>query len=245
MLFGAVLADSLLTKQQTALGEELTLIATLDNSASFKKLLEAVQDFDAVTEVKALDEQQVKDLLAPWLGGGSALLELPQVAAVVVDRELFSPPQFNLRLRRLAASLGGEVEVTDHRAHFATSLQRLEMLVRAKWLMLIALAAALGFASFFAVKSSLKAEQTTIEVLSIIGATDGSIAAYFALHGGKQVFIGGFLGLLAAAATMLVAFSAGAPSLDVWRWLAVPLVFAAFTMAVTWFSVKRLLRPPK
>lgn len=247
LLFSATLVGSMLSRQQEALGEELTLIAQGGNESAFAELLEAVRGAEAVTEVKPLDKQQVATLLEPWLGSDSDILELPQVAAVTVDRQLFSIHRLKLRLREAERAYGGEVEVTDHQAHFASSLARLRMLIGAKWLMLAALAAALGLASFFAVKSVLKAEKTTIEVLSVIGATDASIAFYFAFHGGWQVFVGGLGGLAAAAATVFFYFSAADLGVDILaadfgQWAAVPFVLAAFTGTVAWFSVIKLLR---
>lgn len=246
LLFSSELTQSLLSKQQKALGEELTLIATFKDRGEFERILEEVRGLGAATEVSSLSDKQVIELLEPWLGGASSLLQLPQVAAVKVDRQLFSLPKFKAEMAKLTEGSGERVEITDHKSHFSASLGRLEILIRISRLMMAALAIALAFAAFFAVKSSLRSEKTSIEVLAIIGATNRSIALYFALRSGLQVFFGTVAGVALAAATLWLAFfDNSAPdwqALQLWWWATVPFVLAALAMAVGWFSVLKLLK---
>ena len=219
LLFGANTADSFLSKRQLTLAEELTLIANLPASKPFGEFLAQLQKSDpAIQTATPLKRSEVAELLQPWFDTGNhkgantgankeashtskkalELVELPQVAVLTVDRNRLNLPVLQKTLTQLANKAGITAELTDHKSHFSAVLRQIQALLVAKWLMLVAMTLGLATATFLAIQSALRGEATTIEILSIIGATNRSIANYFAMVSGYQVFLGAAVGLQVA-----------------------------------------------
>lgn len=213
--------------------------------------------------------------------GASAVFVTPDEALVRLGEELGDagdaldalivnplPPTIELRLAtdRVARAGLEEVRSVAHRVAelpFAADLdwgegfvEKLEALLAGlKQVGLLAFAVALGLTLFLlgnVVRLTVYARRDEIEILRLVGATDGFIAAPFILEGAAQGVVGGIVagGLIAVAeraALPLIANNAGLPPallpqpLGV-EWLLLPVVGLAVGVVASLWATLRFLR---
>jgi cell division transport system permease protein len=162
-----------------------------------------------VTEARPLTDDELAELLRPWLGSGVERLALPLPAVIAVR---LSDPELGLDplARRLdAAAPGTLVESHDvwirRLAVLARSLQACSGLA----LLLVAAVAAAVIA--VATRAGLAARREAIEIVHGLGATDGYIAARFARRVTLLAAVGGAAGAFAALPVLLTLTSLAAP----------------------------------
>ncbi len=204
-----------------------------------------------VVDVRVLSENELSDLLRPWLGNAAqtVALPLPGVAEVrLAPGE--AEPDADVQSRLQAAVPGALLE-----GH-GLWLRRLTILARS--LQLCALAALLLVAGVaaavvaVATRAGLAARRDAIEIVHGLGATDGFIAARFANRTTVLVAIGGCLGAVLALPVLLglaglaaplsdIPDPGGLPSLPSALWVALPgLPLAA--AAIGWMTAQGTVR---
>lgn len=163
---------------------------------------ETLAGVDGVEEAAALDRKAAEDLLRPWLGDAVLPdLPLPFLVAVRLNPEA---PASALTLSRALAEAGLDASVDDHslwRGEVERSARLIALLAAAAFL---AIALAAGAAIAYATRAGLAAGRSTIETLSLNGATDARIAGLFMRRFGVMALAAGAIG--AAAAGLLVIF---------------------------------------
>ncbi|WP_347342296.1 ABC transporter permease [Brevundimonas albigilva] len=163
---------------------------------------ETLAGVDGVEEAAALDRKAAEDLLRPWLGDAVLPdLPLPFLVAVRLNPEA---PASALTLSRALAEAGLDASVDDHslwRGEVERSARLIALLAAAAFL---AIALAAGAAIAYATRAGLAAGRSTIETLSLNGATDARIAGLFMRRFGLMALAAGAIG--AAAAGLLVIF---------------------------------------
>jgi cell division transport system permease protein len=163
---------------------------------------ETLAGVDGVEEAAALDRKAAEDLLRPWLGDAVLPdLPLPFLVAVRLNPEA---PASALTLSRALAEAGLDASVDDHslwRGEVERSARLIALLAAAAFL---AIALAAGAAIAYATRAGLAAGRSTIETLSLNGATDARIAGLFMRRFGLMALAAGAIG--AATAGLLVIF---------------------------------------
>ncbi|PZU55520.1 MAG: cell division protein [Brevundimonas sp.] len=163
---------------------------------------ETLAGVDGVEEAAALDRKAAEDLLRPWLGDAVLPdLPLPFLVAVRLNPEA---PASALTLSRALAEAGLDASVDDHslwRGEVERSARLIALLAAAAFL---AIALAAGAAIAYATRAGLAAGRSTIETLSLNGATDARIAGLFMRRFGLMALAAGAIG--AAGAGLLVIF---------------------------------------
>ncbi|MEM7224850.1 MAG: cell division protein [Pseudomonadota bacterium] len=212
------------------------------------RVLEELRATQGVVQAHALDEEEIVDLLEPWLGGATESwnLPLPQVVAVELDRD--RPPD----LTALSARLG-EVEpgtaIDDHQRWLGELLD----LIRGLQILAIGVIALVALASIgaivFITRTGMAIHRPVIDLLHLIGAQDSFVAWQFQLHALKQGLRGG---VVALALTVLTLLSLGyllqradiaflpAVSLSAWEWCVLallPLLAASVAMITARITV--------
>jgi cell division transport system permease protein len=180
-----------------------------DIEAEVAKAVQIVRNARGVVSVRVFDRNESRGLLEPWLGAGLELNELPIPRLVVL--ELDSQVQVdNAALTRSLKEQVPSASLDDHRiwldrlAAMANSL--LSIMVMILILVLVATAMAVGFAT----RGAMAGNRDIVEVLHLVGATDGFIAKEFQRHFLRLGLRGGVIGVLAALATFnLFALLAG------------------------------------
>jgi cell division transport system permease protein len=182
--FAIVLADAS-RDWRGAVGVEMTIQVTpraaRDIEADSAKAASIAAAFPGVAEARAFTRQQSEELLAPWLGAGLDLSQLPTPRMIVVRRD----PEKKLDEIGLRAALDAAVpnaSLDDHGAW----MQRLDTMARVVVgaavaifvLVMIAMALAVGFAT----RGAMAGNREIIEALHFVGAADSFIARQFQFH---------------------------------------------------------------
>lgn len=157
-----------------------------------------------VESVHALSQAESEKLLEPWLGAGFDLSQLPVPRMIVV--RLGNQRQEDLAtLRAALASAVPQADLDDHRlwaARLGAMADAVVVLAAALFvLMIVAMATAIGFAT----RGAVAANREIVEVLHLVGASNGFIAREFQTHFRRLGFRGAMIGGSAAIAFFAIA----------------------------------------
>jgi cell division transport system permease protein len=256
---GALALDRALASWDRGLAGALTIELPPASDAAGSDLdrtLAAIRAAPGVTAARALGRDEVAKLLEPWLGGDlPQALALPRLIDVRVERDRLPDPA---SLAALVAAAAPGAEIDDHR----TWLGRLAALVRSAEATAVAIVLLIGGAAvltvIFTTRTGLSVHRDAIELLHLMGARDGYIAAQFDRHALRLGLAGGALGIALAVATLLLLGQAGdaasllgagtavLPRLGLSSWdyavlAALPVAAALLAMATARLTVLRAL----
>ena len=165
--------------------------------------LAAIEKQPGVESVRRLRESEMEDLLEPWLGPGGLEGDLPIPVMIEIDLS----PEAYARLDSLRAAIieaAPSARVDDNAqwlAPLAALIGSLRLLAAGLVLLMIGATAA---TVVLAARASLDTHRGTIEVLHLMGATDVQVARLFQRRIALDALFGGIVGLVAAAAILLV-----------------------------------------
>jgi len=207
----------------------------------------------AVGAVSRVPADEMKTLLAPWLGDGVLEDELP--LPVLIDAVLAADrPRHLAALRNAVTQAAPAARIDEH----GQALAPLAGLISAlKWLAL-AVVLLMGTASAAAVmlasRAALDTHRAAIDVMHLLGATDVQIARLFQRRLALDALFGGLVGLIAATIVILLigrrigslgSELIGSVSLPPLAWLlllALPLCGAGIAMLAARYTVLAALR---
>ncbi|MEJ0019351.1 MAG: FtsX-like permease family protein [Acetobacteraceae bacterium] len=162
-----------------------------------------------IAEARPLSDEELGELLRPWLGSGAERLALPLPAVIAVR---LSDP--TLETDRLARRVEGVAPGTLVESH-GVWIRRLAVLARSlqacAGLALLLVAAVAAAVIAVATRAGLSARREAIEIVHGLGATDGYIAARFAGRATLLAATGGIAGALLAFPVLLTLASIAAP----------------------------------
>ena len=163
------------------------------------KVADAAKATPGVADVKAYSRADAEKMLAPWLGEGFDLGQLPVPRLIVV--RMADGHQDDLDpLRAALAAVTPTASLDDQRVWaarldaMANGIVFFAMAILA--LMLVAMATAIAFAT----RGAVAATREIIEVLHFVGARDAFIAGEFQRHFLRLGFLAAMIGAGAAAA---------------------------------------------
>lgn len=201
----------------TQWGEELARASTLRISAPAGQMaaqteaaLRVLRQTPGVESARALTDEEQAALLEPWFGPGLPIEDLPVPRLIEIMETASGFDGDGLRLR-LQAEVPGAVldEHTRWRRPLVAAAGRLRLL---GWVAIGLITLATGAMVTLAANAALAANRQVIEVLRLVGATDGFISQAFERRFTLRTLLGAALGLipaLAAIAVMPVNGSAG------------------------------------
>jgi cell division transport system permease protein len=165
-----------------------------------------------VESARAYSKAESENLLEPWLGAGLDLSQLPVPRIIVLRLRGQQPDDDLASFRSALASAVPQAVLDDHRI-WATRLGAMAdavvVLAAALFmLMIVAMSTAIGFAT----RGAVAANREIVEVLHLVGASNGFIAKEFQGHFRRLGLRGAMIGGLAAIAS----FAAGS-ALSFWR----------------------------
>lgn len=265
MIYVAVLSVSALLVLHDAAGawrRDLTgtltiqLAASGDAEADERRVaaaLSVARSTPGVRRATAMTEDEVLDLVAPWLSSGAVAADLPLPRLIDVE----AAPGREMDTAHLVDRLRVEVPeaaVDDH----GVWLKRLVSLfyaaeVLAGFVVLLIVSVTIG-AVLAATRSGLAVQVDTIEVLHLMGAQDDDIARQFAHRAGLRTLTGGVLGLAVSLASVLGIGALAARVSDGaaiglawtgWQWTVLgglPLIMAAVAWLTAYLTVLQSLR---
>jgi cell division transport system permease protein len=157
-----------------------------------------------VESAHAYSKAESEKLLEPWLGAGIELSQLP-VPRVIVVRLRGQRPEDLATLHSALASAVPQADLDDHRI-WATRLGAMAdavviLAVALFVLMIVAMGTAIGFAT----RGAVAGNREIVEVLHLVGASNGFIAKEFQSHFRRLGLRGAMIGGLAAIASFALA----------------------------------------
>jgi cell division transport system permease protein len=162
-----------------------------------------------VAAARPLSDEELGDLLRPWLGGGAERLAIPLPAVIAVRLN-----DSSLETERLARRLNEIAPGTLVESH-GVWIRRLTVLARSlqacAGLALVLVAAVAAAVIAVATRSGLSARREAIEIVHGLGATDGYIAARFAGRATLMAATGGTVGAVLALPMLLGLANLAAP----------------------------------
>ena len=205
-----------------------------------------------VARARPVSDDEMRDLLSPWLGGTRMSDDLPLPR--LIDVHLTPGASLDMAaLQQRLVEVAPAALLDDH----GRSLAALRSLTTTIKVVSIAVIASVAFATMGTVLvvtlAGIGIHGDTIEVLHLIGADDSFVARQFTGPVLKHALIGGIIGCAAAAATLLALERIGADlgsalvfdlSLAPAHWAAlsaVPFVAAALTLVTARVTVHRAL----
>lgn len=255
-------AAAALTAQVPHPGTPLPGAASAPEETRLQRAVSILRGTPGIASVRPLTEDELSDLLRPWLGSTAESLSLPLPAVIEVHLAggslLGGAPALDLAglARRLEQAVPGTL-VESH----GIWVQRLSGLARSlqavAWAALAVVACVAAGVIAVATRAGLVARRDAIEIVHGLGATDGYIAGRFARRATALAGGGGALGALAALpvlvglAAIAAPFAGGAEpeaasglgraALPVALWLALPALPMA-TAAIGWLTAQGTVR---
>jgi len=179
------------------------------SGARVDRALTILRGMPGIASARALADNELADLLRPWLGGGAGRLGLALPAVIEVHLAGAGPDMPALAARLEATAPGASPE-----SH-GVWVRRLSVLARSleacAWAALALVAAIAAAVIAVATRAGLAARRDAIEIVHGLGATDGYIASRFAARATRMAGFGGACGALAALPVLLVLADLAAP----------------------------------
>jgi len=205
-----------------------------------------------IAGVTRLSDQELDNLLAPWLGAGNISDDLP--IPIMIDVTLADQAPVNIRaLESKLRKISPSVFLDDHKKwlkNFMELVNSVEYL--ALGILVLVVLASVGIV-IFGTKAGLAEHRDTIQIMHMMGARDSMIAgAYqrrFMKHGLKGGLVGLFVALISiyAVLKLLQDLTSGTVSMPDTPWIGLailctlPICAAVISMITARFTVLREL----
>lgn len=216
-LAGWVGAASLARHWQQGAGSSLTVQvprprepALQGDGTRLDRVVALLRATPGVAAARALTDEELGELLRPWLGSGAERLAVPLPAVVAVQLGSGADGASDRLIRRVEEVAPGTL-VESH----GVWIRRLSVLARSlqacAGLALLLVAAVAAAVIMVATRAGLSARREAIEIVHGLGATDGYIAARFAGRATLLAAMGGVAGAVLALPVLLALATIAAP----------------------------------
>jgi cell division transport system permease protein len=157
----------------------------------------------AIASVTIMSEQEVQKLVSPWLGDSPQLDDFPLpglISLVLVDRENLNIPLVERELKAIheSARLDTHDSWLENILHFTGALQF------SAYILLLTVAGITIVAVAGAVSARIAVHQEAVELLHLIGASDGYITSQFQKHTFLLSFIAAVIGVAIGCIALLI-----------------------------------------
>ncbi len=218
-----------------------------------EKAVEFLKSVNGVTRVSALSDEQLNELLRPWLGDGIDISELP--APRIIDVRISPDAEFDFaQLAKDLAAASPQASLDNHKLWLNKLIAFADGLNLIASTILILISAITSGAIFYTTQMSLGLHRQIIEILHVIGAKDAYIAQQYARRMAFLGLTGGIIGLFFAVpaiffiGNLALAIEGGIISeanLSVGSWimiLSLPLFSMLIAMLTAYYTVKKTLK---
>jgi cell division transport system permease protein len=167
------------------------------------RIANELRQLAVVDDVRAVPEAEIVALLEPWLGKDGLEADLPLPAMIDVTLERAGPRDLDLiRSAVTAIAPGARVDANAQWLGPLSSLITALQWLAAALVMLMTIAT--SAAVVLSVRAALNSHRPTIDVMHLLGATDGQVARLFQRRVALDALFGGTIGLVAALIVMLL-----------------------------------------
>ncbi|MDY0873509.1 cell division protein FtsX [Dongia rigui] len=205
----ALVVDRLSAHWQSGLTGNLTVevpftddVSVTQRSEILDKVIDLLSATPGVAGTTLLDDREIARLLEPWLGPEASELDIPLPAMIAVTlREDAALDQGQLQRDLTAIQSGAKVDAHDD--WIADALQFLRGLKLLAALLTGLVLTATALTIVFVTRTGLSIHRNVIEVVHLIGAPDAYIAGQFQAQSLRLGLLGGIVGTLLAAGTIV------------------------------------------
>jgi cell division transport system permease protein len=173
-----------------------------DGDRDVANVLEALEEEKQVASAKVVPDDELQDLIEPWLGERKEGEDLPLPRLIDVTLDPLSNPDLQVleqRLREVVPDATVAIqEVSEGQAERQASFFRIVGITIGAILLLCSLAIVVVITSL-----SLAMHNDTVKLLRYMGAQDGYLARQFERYALQSGLRGGLIGFFAAMATVL------------------------------------------
>ncbi len=213
-----------------------------------------LRGLDLVQEVRVLPQQEVEELIEPWIGSQELSNDIPIPA--LIDLKLTRPaagPELQ-SLRSAISPLSTTARVEPSSSYIAPVITLIRSLQWTAFGLVALLAIATAAAVIISARSALNTHRETIDVIHLLGGTDRQITRLFQRRIALDALLGGLLGLIAGTgiiwliSSQLSAIGSGlvqSLGLSWYSWLiiaAVPILGMFIAMMTARSTVMRALK---
>lgn len=172
-------------------------------STDIEMTLTLLRSSDGITGASLLTDEQVSELMEPWIGHSESITELPlpKIIDVNVDSKNFP------NIAQLKADLYEQVPeaiLDSHRAALDELVLFFENMVNLIAFILILILITTAISVIYVTKSSLSVHEKVIELIHMMGASDFYITIQFAMRSFKLTLIGSVVGFIFALPIMVL-----------------------------------------
>ncbi len=171
--------------------------ALAETMAYQEKAVEFLKSVNGVTKVTPLSDEQLDELLSPWLGDDVDISDLPTPR--IIDVKI--SPDANIDFAQLSMDLAQaspQATLDSHKLWLNKLISFADGINLIASTVLLLVAAITSGAIFYTTQMSLGLHHNIIEILHIVGAKDAYIAQQYTKRMGFLGFLGGVIGLFFA-----------------------------------------------
>jgi cell division transport system permease protein len=153
---------------------------------------------DDIAAVRRVPDAELESLIEPWLGEAAGTADEAIPIPALIDARLRGPVT-GRRLEALRAELTASVPSAKVDAQAGWLAPVFHAIASLQWLalgLIVLLAATSAAAVWLAARSALGSNRDTIEIVHLLGGTDGQIARIFQRSIAVDALVGGLVGLL-------------------------------------------------
>lgn len=228
-----------------------------ERKAQSEAAIKRLRSLSGVTAVRLVPEEELDHLIEPWLGsneGAASTMSIPIPALIDVQLAGRADEQQAARVRNALVPIAPAARVDAQSGWLEPVFEAIASL---QWLaiaLVVLLAMALAAAVLMAARSALGTNRDTIEIVHLLGGTDGQIARVFQRSIGVDAAGGGVVGFALALVVILLlgkrfaGLGAGLVQQSSLGWsdwvllAMVPLAATILAMATARFTVMHALR---
>ncbi len=227
--------------------------AAAETLAYQEKAIEFLQTVEGVIKVTPLDDEQLKNLIQPWLGDGVNIENLPMPR--IIDVKLASDAEIDFaKLAQDLATASPQASLDNHKLWLSKLIRFADGLKLIALTVLLLVTAISAGAIFYTTQMSLGLHRYIIEILHIMGAKDAYVAQQYAKRMAFLGLTGGLFGLLFAIpiiffigslATQIEGGIISEANLSIGDWIMIlilPLFAMGISMFTAYYTVKRTLQ---
>ncbi|MFZ5608063.1 MAG: cell division protein FtsX [Pseudomonadota bacterium] len=165
--------------------------------------VKALAAMRGVAAARALDAEETARLLEPWLGAGNVVADLPVPALIDIELDAMAPAT-PATLRQALARVAPDARLDDHQRWLGEVRRLLGVVIATLAVIFLLVVLATIAIVIFGTRARLAMYDQTVEILHLIGASDGAIAREFQWRFLLQGLRGGLIGAGAALVTLLI-----------------------------------------
>ena len=262
VLAGGIATHNSLRLWQKSVAESLTVqIPTYDDTGKSREelvyrdienALMLLRTTPGVLGAVVLNDEQMQDLMTPWLGEGAVVSQLPLPKLIDVSVDATHPPMLEQLKADLAASVP-EAVLDSHRIWLNDLVRFANALLTLIGFVLLLLFMTVAVTVIYTTNASLSIQEYVLSLVHMLGAQDLYITNRYAWHNFKVALGGSLVGCLLALPVMFgvsvflksvsgqILQSALLPTQ--WLYLAlIPICVSVLTFLTTFRTVWKYLR---